>query len=189
MALRERLRRTFRSKKSGSSDGYPPRRTDIEYYKPHEIPKSKYKGKVDPAHKERLEAYSFADAFEKASSTGTTGSNVTSATSAGSIDDQIASVASAGGPKEARLGESDENESRRIDNELSRTVTTTDELSTAEGQDVAKLWMEKTITQGKPYSEPQKTLFSAEELERAMTRATLRPRRGTVIGHLEEVVP
>lgn len=74
MAIRDRLRRTFkRNKDSTSSGGSTPStgsdpnhytgRTDIEYYKPHEIPKSKYKGKVDPEHKERLEAYSFADAF------------------------------------------------------------------------------------------------------------------------------
>jgi hypothetical protein len=67
MAIRERLRRKFGSKK-GSGDSTtgsdsPPRRTDIEYYKPHEIPKSKYKGKVDKAHQEKLEAYSLGDAF------------------------------------------------------------------------------------------------------------------------------
>lgn len=75
MAIRERLRRTFRKKNSLSSGGSTPStssdpseysytgRTDVEYYKPHEIPKSKYRGKVDPEHKERLDAYSFADAF------------------------------------------------------------------------------------------------------------------------------
>ena len=75
MAIREKLRKTFRKKDSGSSSsgGSTPStgssdihytgRTDIEYYKPHEIPKSKYKGKVDPEHRERLESYSFADAF------------------------------------------------------------------------------------------------------------------------------
>ena len=74
MAIREKLRKTFGKKSRGSSSGgstpstssdpnHYTGRTDIEYYKPHEIPKSKYKGKVDPEHKERLEAYSFADAF------------------------------------------------------------------------------------------------------------------------------
>lgn len=74
MAIRERLRKTFKRNKDGSSSGgstpstssdpdHYTGRTDIEYYKPHEIPKSKYKGKVDPEHKERLDAYSFADAF------------------------------------------------------------------------------------------------------------------------------
>lgn len=74
MAIRERLRKTFKKNKDSSSSGgstpstssdpnHYTGRTDIEYYKPHEIPKSKYKGKVDPQHKERLESYSFADAF------------------------------------------------------------------------------------------------------------------------------
>jgi len=74
MAIRERLRKTFKRKKDSSSSGgstpssgsdpsHYTGRTDIEYYKPHEIPKSKYKGKVDPQHRERLESYSFADAF------------------------------------------------------------------------------------------------------------------------------
>jgi len=75
MAIRERLRKTFSyKKKDGSSSGgstpstgsdpsHYTGRTDIEYYKPHEIPKSKYKGKVDPEHKERLESYCFAAAF------------------------------------------------------------------------------------------------------------------------------
>ena len=67
MAIRDRLRKKFGSKK-GSGDsttgsGSPPRRTDIEYYKPHEIPKSKYRGKVDKAHQDKLDAYSLGDAF------------------------------------------------------------------------------------------------------------------------------
>lgn len=77
MAIRERLRKTFGGKKkdgssssgksSTSSDPtHYTGRTDIEYYKPHEIPKSKYRGRVDPEHKERLETYSFADAFDQA---------------------------------------------------------------------------------------------------------------------------
>jgi len=69
MALRERLRKTFSYKKKNGSDGSTPsggtsgKRSDIEYYKPHEIPKSKYRGKVDPEHQERLESYSLGDAF------------------------------------------------------------------------------------------------------------------------------
>ena len=41
-------------------------RTDIEYYKPNEIPKSKYRGKVDPEHHASLHAFSLADAFSAA---------------------------------------------------------------------------------------------------------------------------
>lgn len=74
MGFRDRVKKTFK-KKDGSasvSGGSTPStgseihytgRTDIQYYKPNEIPKSKYRGKVDPEHKERLESYSFADAF------------------------------------------------------------------------------------------------------------------------------
>ena len=74
MAIRERLRKTFKKNKDSSSSGgstpstssdpsHYTGRTDIEYYKPNEIPKSKYRGKVDPEHKAGLDAYSFADAF------------------------------------------------------------------------------------------------------------------------------
>ncbi|RMD42980.1 hypothetical protein DV735_g2102, partial [Chaetothyriales sp. CBS 134920] len=229
MAIRERLRRTFRSKKSASAevdDGYPPRRKDLEYYKPHEIPKSKYKGKVDPEHRERLEAYSLGDAFENTrrrtsvamsgtfspggtqalsaaqsrrsswtsrepSSTSTAAShltNVTSATdatSAGSIDDQVAGLASCGVPVERKLKESHDNDSTRIDtaDDLSRTVTAIDKRT------IPDAGLAKSTTVGKTGSDPESTLFSAEELERAMTRATLRPRRGTVIGDMEELKP
>lgn len=71
MPIRAKLKKTFGSKKNGSGDSTPsgtspPLRKDIEYYKPHEIPKSKYRGKVDKEHQERLDAYSFADAFGSA---------------------------------------------------------------------------------------------------------------------------
>lgn len=76
MGFRDRVKKTFKKKEgsmSGSGGSTPSTgseshytgRTDIEYYKPHEIPKSKYRGKVDPEHKERLESYSFADAFNQ----------------------------------------------------------------------------------------------------------------------------
>ncbi|KAK5074116.1 hypothetical protein LTR64_006740 [Lithohypha guttulata] len=73
MGLRDRVRKTFKKKDGSSSNSSTPStssdpshytgRTDIEYYKPNEIPKSKYRGKVDPEHKEKLDSYSFADAF------------------------------------------------------------------------------------------------------------------------------
>ena len=84
MGLRLKLRKTFSSssKKSNSTSTnnnttttqpslYPNEplytsRTDIEYYKPNEIPKSKYKGRVDPAHHASLQAFSFSDAFTTA---------------------------------------------------------------------------------------------------------------------------
>ena len=74
MGLRVRLRKTFSSsitnKKNSTSsqtslNGEPlfMLRTDIEYYKPNEIPKSKYRGKVDPEHHATLQAFSLFDAF------------------------------------------------------------------------------------------------------------------------------
>ncbi|KIV81468.1 hypothetical protein PV11_03654 [Exophiala sideris] len=75
MGLRIKLRKTFSSssaKKSSFPDCSPTGekyytdRTDIEYYKPNEIPKSKYKGRVDPEHAASLAAFSLADAFSLA---------------------------------------------------------------------------------------------------------------------------
>lgn len=71
MPFRQKLKKTFGSKKNGSGSGESsnsgstsPRRTDIEYYKPNEIPKSKYRGKPDPEVVGAFEAYSFGDAFQ-----------------------------------------------------------------------------------------------------------------------------
>ena len=65
---------------------------------------------------------------------------------------------------------------------LSRTATAADKLSTADRQDIPELRIEKTITVGRPPSSPPDDApFNAEDLEKAMTRATLRPRRGTVV--------
>lgn len=71
MAIREKLRKTFKRKdssghstpSSGSGEQYYTGRKDIEYYKISDIPKSKYRGIPDPKHKANLEAYSFGDAF------------------------------------------------------------------------------------------------------------------------------
>lgn len=75
MGLRLRLRKRFSSsssKKTGGAEPLMPNephytgRTDIEYYKPHEIPRSKYRGKVDPEHQASLAAFSLYDAFSSA---------------------------------------------------------------------------------------------------------------------------
>lgn len=84
MAIRDRIRKTFGKKESPSPTGSDTHtstkpseyhytgpysytgRTDVEYYKPHEVPRSKYRGRVDPEHKDLLEAYSFTDAFSSA---------------------------------------------------------------------------------------------------------------------------
>lgn len=72
MGLRGKLRKTFSYKKGSTEEATTPTeeyytdRTDIEYYKPHEIPRSKYRGKVDPTHQASLAAFSLADAFSVA---------------------------------------------------------------------------------------------------------------------------
>ena len=75
MGLRIKLRKTFSSSStkkasfpecSPTGEKYYTNRTDIEYYKPNEIPKSKYRGKIDPEHAASLAAFSLADAFSTA---------------------------------------------------------------------------------------------------------------------------
>lgn len=73
MAIRQKLKARFGISSKNASDatnaivsteGHYTGRKDIEYYKPHEIPKSKYgRGKVDKEHIEKLESYTFGDAF------------------------------------------------------------------------------------------------------------------------------
>jgi hypothetical protein len=141
MGFRDKLSKTFGSKKNGSGDSTPsskspPKRKDIEYYKSHEIPKSKYRGKVDPAHRDRLASYSLGDAFtarRRKSSQALSGTfspggtaqsrrgswmsrakSGVSTSSLGSEPDvrslRRKSVASAGVPKEAALTENDEDD-------------------------------------------------------------------------------
>jgi len=215
MAIRDRLRRRFGSKKNGSNDSTPgsnspPKRSDIEYYKPHEIPKSKYRGKVDKAHQDRLEAYSLGDAFNvvrrKSSqalsgtfSPGGTqsqsrraswisrGKSTLSTDNGGSDIDSKSlrrkSVASAGAPKEETVAEDDED----VNNGISRTATEPDgpeRQFLSNGQtDIPQIRLEKTITAGRPISpsSPNGSPFTLEQLEQAMSRSTLRPRRETAI--------
>jgi hypothetical protein len=72
MGLRSSLKKTFTTNKKNSTSGpaVGPNgeqlymtRTDVEYYKPNEIPRSKYRGKVDPDHQASLQAFSMFDAF------------------------------------------------------------------------------------------------------------------------------
>jgi hypothetical protein len=66
MGVREKMKKAFGGKKSGDnspSDAGTPRIPGVEYYKPGEIPSSKYRGKWDQAHQDKLHAFSFAAAF------------------------------------------------------------------------------------------------------------------------------
>ncbi|ETN46841.1 uncharacterized protein HMPREF1541_01030 [Cyphellophora europaea CBS 101466] len=213
MSLREKIKRRFTKKSSDASDGYPPRRKDIEYYKPNEIPKSKYRGKVDKLHQAQLEAYSLEGAFKsvrrRASQalSGTFSPGGTNARSAAAS--AAASAATSRRPSFARARSqlstansiseerddspdsgrtrtknrsqdsspslvTDHTNSPEFD-EISRAITAADSRA-----DVPVLTLEKTVTAG--LGQPQyDTHFSPEDLEKAMTRATLRPRRGTVV--------
>ncbi len=65
---------------------------------------------------------------------------------------------------------------------LSKTVTAPDESSSSDSSppDVPEITLQKTVTLGRP-SSPHDTPFTMEELEKAMSRATMRPRRATAV--------
>ncbi|PWY88333.1 hypothetical protein BO70DRAFT_179324 [Aspergillus heteromorphus CBS 117.55] len=67
MNLREKVRRVFRRSSSGSSSSSKSKGNGIkiEYYKRHEIPRSKFKGPFDREHQKRLAAWSFGEAQEE----------------------------------------------------------------------------------------------------------------------------
>ena len=64
MPFREKVKRALGgSSPSTTQDSeYPPRRKDIEYYKPDKIPPSKYRGPWDQEHQDMLHAFSFSAA-------------------------------------------------------------------------------------------------------------------------------
>lgn len=231
MGLRDTLKRTFTKKPSDASDGKPPRRKDIEYYKPHEIPKSKYRGKVDKLHQAQLEAYSLegafasvrrraSNAFSGTFSPGGTGARSAATSLAPSaVNSRRPSYAhvrshlsTANSVSEDRDSDSDnDNDSTRDQttgiksnsqdsspslipddtdtdspvstNGISRSMTAADS-SRNDLTATMSLSLQKTVT-AKPTraKEPQyENHFTAEELEQAMAQASLRPRRGTVLG-------
>ena len=63
MPFREKVKRAFGGKKEpgvGADD--VPKRDDIEYYKPSEMPSSRYRGPWNQKHQDSLQAFSFEDA-------------------------------------------------------------------------------------------------------------------------------
>lgn len=208
MGLRDRVKKTFNKKKdSGSSSGgstpssgsdpsHYTGRTDIEYYKPHEIPRSKYRGRVDPEHKEKLDAFSFSDAF------GTAQRRASQA---------LSGVMSPGGTKsQSRRPSCVSHVSNDGQNPLSRAGTSAgnppaplirenskDDTDVLNGQSIHVRWVgwnaltgslaglsRHSTTKGDRVDVPEVKLerqatvtdqpFTAEDLEQAMTRATLR---------------
>jgi len=68
MGVREKMKKAFGGKKSGESspsDAGTPKIPGVEYYKykPGQVPRSKYRGKWDQQHQDKLCAFSFAAAF------------------------------------------------------------------------------------------------------------------------------
>jgi len=205
MQLRAKIRKTFSSRssrKSGSGGSTPSTeesytgRTDIEYYKPHEIPKSKYRGRVDKEHQDRLAAFSLADAFatvRRKSSQALSGSfspggtksqsrrtswisrsSMRTGSITGSDSDTRSlrrrSVAARGAPAETRLRENKIDDDANVG--ISRTDTVPDHPSQFDGLDIPTLRLEKTVTLRSQHDSP----FTVEALEKAMTQATLTPR-------------
>lgn len=207
MGLRDRVKKTFKKKEGGSSSGgstpstgsdsiHYTGRTDIEYYKPHEIPRSKYRGRVDPEHKEKLDAFSFSDAF------GTAQRRASQA---------LSGVMSPGGTKsQSRRPSCISHVSNDGQNHLSRSGTSAgnppaplirensnDDTDVLNGQSIHVRWVgwnaltgslaglsRHGTTKGDRDNIPDVKLerqatvtdqpFTAEDLEQAMTRATLR---------------
>src|SRR4051794_13386886 len=66
MGVREKMKKAFGGKKSednSPNDTGTPKIPGLEYYKPGQGPKSKYRGKWDQDHQDKLHAFSFAAAF------------------------------------------------------------------------------------------------------------------------------
>jgi hypothetical protein len=66
MGVRAKMKKAFGGRKSGEnspSDAGTPKIPGVEYYKPGEVPRSKYRGKWDQEHQDKLHAFSFAAAF------------------------------------------------------------------------------------------------------------------------------
>lgn len=66
MAFREMVRKAFRRSFPGFKDngnGNGNGKIKIEYYRRHEVPRSKYRGPVDPEHQRKLAAWTFEGAM------------------------------------------------------------------------------------------------------------------------------
>jgi hypothetical protein len=71
MPFRERMKKALGGKKSGKNTlegADTPKIPGVEYYKPNKIPPPRFREKPDPAHVERLRAFSFSFGRRKSSS-------------------------------------------------------------------------------------------------------------------------
>lgn len=67
MAFRDKVKRAFRRSHGNHANSRPNTNANgikIEYYKRHEIPKSKFRGPFDPEHQKKLAAWNFQTAQE-----------------------------------------------------------------------------------------------------------------------------
>lgn len=194
MGLRDRLKK-IKNTPSGTST------PKIEYYKPGEEPKPKYRGKIDKEHADKLHSFSFSDAWSRRKSTVSEGHGTMSpggtmaqsrATSfIGSLRKK--SVASGNGsdrdsrdlrrkstaaqPETATVKENEVDDTRLANAITSRPQTANGKPPTSIAAPAGpaganKMPLERTATTG-TLSPTHDTPFSSEELERALSRATI----------------
>ena len=200
MGLRDRLKKI--KNRSGSNTPSGNSTPKIEYYKPGEEPKPKYRGKIDKEHSDKLQAFTFSDAWNRRKSNFSDGHGTMSpggtmaqsrATSfIGSL--RRKSVASASGsdrdrdnkdmrrkstaapPETATVKENEVDDTNVANAGLSRPQTANAkqlELTTVPTEhDTNGVALEKTATNG-GLSPTHDTPFSTEELEKALTRVTI----------------
>ncbi|KAF7510970.1 hypothetical protein GJ744_005516 [Endocarpon pusillum] len=191
MTFRAKVRKALKGNKSSGDDSSSsaPKRTDIEYYKPGEIPRSKYRGPWDQKHQDHLHAFSFKDALRdrrnsipaSCSPRGTPAQSRRSSwvsrarLSLGSrsgVEDGNAERRKSHASHIGQVAEANEEDADVGNVGLLRRVTT-DQMTT---KDVNKLELEKTITPSHLRKENTQP-FTPAELSKAMTAVAIRPDR------------
>jgi len=187
MGFRAKMKRTFTGgNKSGDNsptDPSTPKIPGIEYYKPNEVPRSKYRGNGDKAHQERLHAFSFADAFKNRRHSGTSSYSPTgtkaqsrraSYFSKSSLKSEVDGTSlrrKSTNPGPVKEDADDDGDVANVG--VSRPTTAhKNDAKDSSDDGLNDLHQEMTITQGATPA-VNETPFTAEELTRAMTAARL----------------
>ena len=209
MPFRSAFKKTFTRKRTPSSTpigdsedtGY--RRSDIEYYEEHEIPKPKYRGRIDAEHKDRLQAFNFASAFGKRASSALSGTFSPRGTHAQSRRaSTISTGATSAEPVRSgsvlpnEVAEQDESSSNGTQvasgmdmpsqlqvvdiNICIANSSRSDSTPHADDDAGTHLGLKKTLTQGES-DQRRDTPFTQQELEDAMSKASLRPRDESIL--------
>ena len=202
-------KRTLSSTPTGDSEDTGYRRSDIEYYEAHEIPKPKYRGRIDSEHKDRLQAFNFASAFGKRASSALSGTFSPRGTHAQS---RRASTISTGATsaEPARRGSVLPNELPEQDESSSNGTqiasgednshcpqgtdvdvypansSRSDSTPHADGDTGADLGLKKALAQGE-LDHRRDTPFTQQQLEDAMNKASLKPRDDSVLPKADTV--